>query len=327
MNEGENSAVPQKPVFSSPNTNLDSVNVTSANSDTSSRSRLGFNSRKYNSSAASRSSGAAFAGAPEFFNEAAGDIVLEAEPRKGGRRKAAIVVGIVLIVFVLLAIAIIPTVLSNKSGDVLTEEEIKNNVNKNSVLLVSDFESTIEDIVKGRIDGEDVVSESFRESFKANYDAYEGIATLLAKKQIIPNATSDGNSRLADVSNKMNIMLPKYKSLVGRYEIFYNRVNGIKDDGALDSDAEKIFASIEKSNIKIKEISAQISSQCSEDTDECVLLYKEVDSYADSIEKYEKTLMSEFVVAGDYSLYVNNYVADDLIHILPLIDNSSELSK
>ena len=203
MNEGENTGMPKSPDFSSPNNppkNSASASVYSAaaslpdedpsqptqsiSSGKPARPRLGF-SRKFKESQPTQPRANTFSNAPEFFNQAVGDIVLANDNAKAQKKKnkkfailAAIVLGALAITIVVILVVSginqpsankVKTAFNRYANYVLYGEEKDSNIGEYD-------ESAHYTIMDKLVNTDDNYNKRLKELFDIFYKAYNAAA-------------------------------------------------------------------------------------------------------------------------------------------------------
>lgn len=282
MNEGENSGIPQSPVFSSPNITsndnqaqfdqgIEEVSraitssdiaamsntgagtvaaaaaamtesdarpavISSASQGGSSKTHANFSGRRFRAKESQPSSGTVFAGAPDYFNQAASDIYIDnSQPRKTNKKKFIVlgIAAIAIVVGVAIFFTMQPGTMFDKRSDA---EKAAAAFKTEDVTYISRLESLYRHIVSGETRSSDVFVTEEYNRINEGLEAYKRVYNeLKTNKESISRAVKGVD--LNSILDRMSANLSIFESNIAEYTSIYNSLKN-NDDGYLDKVSE-----------------------------------------------------------------------------------------
>ena len=292
------------------------ITTSSANS----RSRFGFGGRHFEPSAVPQQAATpSFAGAPDYFNQAAGDIMLASEgneAKKSIKKKIIMIAGIAVAAIVLIAVAVI--VLKGVNSTSVADAHEKLNVE--DMRKVSDFENDLLMIANGKMTVEDITSKTFSDELHSNYEiykkAYENIKGI---KPITGHEEEQWAKNIESVRDRMKKAESQYSEIIKRYDSFLEAVNN-------GSDSLDVYSSNNKNTISAivrdyRAINSQIEkyqkNKCEsvDSSAQCASIANEVENLERAFTSHDKKTAIIFFDESSIDDFKANMVAYDIVEI------------
>ena len=292
-----------------------------ASTGASSRSRFNFGSRRYNSnSTPTTQPSPIFAGAPDYFNQAAGDIVLEGDKKPKGRKKAVAIVAIIAVIIAAVAAAVllVPGAKRNEMAGLKPAEA--SGLFRDAASDVAVLEEQYERAVKGHIDVYELLTEETCSEIDAGVKAY---SILKAKiKEYIDINNDDISKQLVEIYGQMNSE-DRYSGL-GEKCIFAKKfISGEKRDDAAGRYGDK-YASALKEVDNVKNASEAIEDENKKQTRkkmgssstsaECVENHKKMKKIEDDMRTTGETIARD--ILGVYPYEDNERVGVRILDVI-----------
>ena len=190
------------------------------NAAPNSYSRTGLRSRRYHGAPQQQS--ASFEGAPEFFNQAASDIVLNYDQPRS-RKKPLI---IALIIVLLIGGGIAGFFIYNAIVDgatTLTAEKAKTLLTREEALAANDFDREMIRIISEEESDDVLFDEEFYTSIVTGYESYTKVANALKGFKKVEGADELGRAeKVGKIAENMQQNLPIYREIVAKYKVIYS---------------------------------------------------------------------------------------------------------
>ena len=173
-----------------------------ASSAGSSRSRFGFGGRKFNASAQQPVGQPAFAGAPDYFNQAAGDIAINNSQADNGKKKFIIIaaVAVIVILIVVLLVFMMPSAKKDEMAEMKPSEV--DSYMFDDATRVAVLEEYYSRILSGNADLYELNKDDFCNEIKSGVDSYSSLKNKI--ERYIKYRNDNFTDQFKDIYSHMN---------------------------------------------------------------------------------------------------------------------------
>lgn len=295
------------------------------------RSRFNFGANRFHAKEP-QSTAPTFAGAPDYFNQAAGDIYLENQyqENKNSKKKLIIAIAVGVAVVVIGVIGVISLMGGGGigGGKVLTAEDAKDKFNRDDALAAFDLDREIAKIYRGEEKDEVLFSETYYKMMTDGYKAYAKIAEALKGYGDIEGEDSLGrDKKVKKVADNMQKNQSVYKELVDKYKVIYSaKSEGVSkldelSDNTSKTEAKKYIAAVTGYDDFIK--NRYNANGCNVEPDDMTTYPTICRTISDELNEYEKNIsmtgekMKNIIIGDtDVSSAMNRLIGDDLIDVM-----------
>ena len=294
-------------------------------------SRFNFGANRFHAKE-SQPAAPTFTNAPDYFNQAAGDIYLDNryQGNKNNKKKLIIVIAAGVAVVVIGIIGAISLMGSGGigGGKVLTAKDAKDKFNRDDALAAFDLDREIEKIYRGEEDDEVLFDETYYKMMTDGYKAYAKIAEALKGYSDIEGEDSLGrDKKVEEVAENMQKNQPVYKELVDKFKIIYSaksdgvsKLDNLSDDTSKNEAKKYITTVIEYEDFIKKRYNA---NGCNVEPDDMTLYPAICETISDELNEYEDNIamtgekMKNIIIGDtDISGAMNRLVSDDLMDVM-----------
>lgn len=261
------------------------------NAAPNSYSRTGLRSRRYHG--APQQQPASFEGAPEFFNQAASDIVLNYDQPRS--RKKPLIIALIIVLLIGGGIAgffIYSAIVDNATT--LTAEKAKQLLTRDDALAASNFDDEMMEILGERKNDDILFDAEYYQKMLDGYGAYSKVSSALTGYKKVEGVDELGRAaKVEKVAKNMKDNLPVYREIIEKYKIVFSakaggleRLNDISDSTSRE-EAKKYIEAVNGYNDFIK--NRYEANKCNDESEGAVYspLCKEI---AQELNEYEENI-------------------------------------
>ena len=287
--------------------------------------RFGLSNRRFNPSAA-QSQPTAFAGAPDYFNQAANDIVLNDAQQNNNKKKILfIIAGVAVALVVVVCLVIFGGVQSSSpKNSVEIAESIFNSKDVNSV---AKMETVYSHVISGESRSNDVLTLDSQNTLKNGAEAYRRILDELSKnKNSVKSIIKDVD--VESIVNKMKENVDLYEKSSASLSAVIDSLANNDDsyESKIDSSAKDLAKSYVDAYRNYQKNASAKKSSCKSDvaaeTPVC-------DTYEDNMDKYysvmkKSTLVQKILISDNKDKIQKGLVSSDLTKIYSKLNSDKQ---
>lgn len=289
------------------------------------RPRFGLSNRRFNPSAA-QSQPTVFAGAPDYFNQAANDIVLNDTQQNNNKKKILfIIAGVAVALVVVVCLVIFGGVqTSSPKNSVEIAESIFNSKDVNSV---AKMETVYSHVISGESRSNDVLTLDSQNTLKKGAEAYRRILDELSKnKNSVKSIIKDVD--VESIVNKMKENVDLYEKSSASLSAVVDSLANNDDsyESKIDSSAKELAKSYVDAYRNYQKNASAKKSNCKSDvaaeTPIC-------DTYEDNMDKYysvmkKSTLVQKILIGDNKDKIQKGLVSSDLTKIYSKLNSDKQ---
>lgn len=287
--------------------------------------RFGLSNRRFNPSVA-QSQPTAFAGAPDYFNQAASDIVLNDAQQNNNKKKILfIIAGVAVVLVVVVCLVIFGGVQSSSpKNSVEIAESIFNSKDVNSV---AKMETVYSHVISGESRSNDVLTLDSQNTLKNGAEAYRRILDELSKnKNSVKSIIKDVD--VESIVNKMKENVDLYEKSSASLSAVIDSLANNDDsyESKIDSSAKDLAKSYVDAYRNYQKNASAKKSSCKSDlaaeTPVC-------DTYEDNMDKYysvmkKSALVHKILIGDNKDKIQKGLVSSDLTKIYSKLNSDKQ---
>ena len=299
--------------------------IPTASQSSAAHPRFGLSNRRFNPSAA-QSQPTAFAGAPDYFNQAANDIVLNDAQQNNNKKKILfIIAGVAVALVVVVCLVIFGGVQSSSpKNSVEIAESIFNSKDVNSV---AKMETVYSHVISGESRSNDVLTLDSQNTLKNGAEAYRRILDELSKnKNSVKSIIKDVD--VESIVNKMKENVDLYEKSSASLSAVIDSLANNDDsyESKIDSSAKDLAKSYVDAYRNYQKNASAKKSSCKSDL---AVKTPVCDAYEDNMDKYysvmkKSALVHKILIGDNKDKIQKGLVSSDLTKIYSKLNSDKQ---